>query len=684
MRREDAVITDDRDDRIRELFTVVTAADIDPANVTRQWFVDGYDFGAKHLRDQTIRWLNIGKAGGQGTPRLLADGEYAASLFRVCSSCGQVDTATGRNQTTEHRPWCPHRKSPTEQTRSVALSRTLCTEGLVIRLPTSVTLGDMFAVPSLSAAILLGLRERIGGAPDHIQIASIVDPTLSNGGDNHHALLLHDVVPGGTGYLAELADPETVWTILHTAWQVLRDCECQDEQRLACHRCLLPFAAPHQVRSVSRAAGERHLRDILNGGFVDPDVDPSVEMGWACTTVEPIGFDPESNLEQQFRAVLADRLSAAGATVKDTPASNGNRSTITLGGSGRVWTLEPQQHVLGSKPDFLLRCNQGGIPEVAIFTDGWRYHATPKINRLSDDATKRGLLRDSGRVVLGITWADLEAAAAGTVGPPSWFRGDHTGPILQETGGELTSASLALITGGPIDFLIGWIQNPEPDAIERLANWLPLFLLGAAQNRSVIGDNVPAAVALSVLDGAPMPATNGTQDWIWRDDTVALATVADPAMVMTTALVLDDRDQHLGESHKAAWRDWLRMSNLLNLRTRPTLITTVRQLQAGAAGTVAAPTSDVALPHAWQELWDNGTDAERLLIVAMAEAGLDPTPVQGEETTSGLALGLSWPQLHLVVDLGLSHEDRDELSPDWILVAPDIDAVIAALPSGRS
>jgi len=92
----------------------------------------------------------------------------------------------------------------------------------VIRLPTSVTRGDSFAVPSLGAAILLGLRERIGGAPNHIQVASIVDPTLSNGGDNHDALLLHDVVPGGTGYLAELADPETVWTILHTAWQVLR------------------------------------------------------------------------------------------------------------------------------------------------------------------------------------------------------------------------------------------------------------------------------------------------------------------------------------------------------------------------------------------------------------------------------------------------------------------------------
>jgi len=686
MRRDDAVITDDRDDRIREVFTVITAADIDPANVTRQWFVDGYDFGAKHLRDQTIRWLNIGKAAGQGSPRVIANSDYAASLFRLCSSCGQLDTAAGRNVSTEHRPWCPHRKSPTEHTRSVALSRTLCTEGLVIRLPTSVTLGDMFAIPSLSAAILLGLRERIGGAPDHIQIANIVDPTLTNGGDNHDGLLLHDVVPGGTGYLAELADPETVWTILHTAWQVLRDCECQHEQRLACHRCLLPFAAPHQVRSVSRAAGQRHLRDILNSGVLDPDSDPTVEMGWACTTVEPTGFDPESNLEQQFRAVLAERLAAVGATVKDAPTGKGNRSTITLGGSGRVWTLEPQQHVLGSKPDFLLRCNQGGIPEVAIFTDGRKYHATPNINRLDDDATKRGLLRDSGRVVLGITWADLEDASAGTVAPPSWYRPNDSGEILQATGGELTAASLALITGGPIDFLIGWIQNPQPDAIERLANWLPLFLLGAAQARSVAGEQPPADVALALLDGAALPAVEGLQDWAWRDDTVVLAAVADPAMATTVALVLDDRPQNLGETHKEAWRDWLRLSNLLNLRTRPTVITTVRLLRTPAEVTVspAAPSPDVPLSPAWQERWDNGTDTERLLIVAMAEAGVDPIPTQGQETSGGLAVGLSWPHLGLVVDLDFSDEDRHELAPEWTLVDPDVHAVLAALATERS
>ena len=683
MRRDDATITDDRDDRVREVYSVLTAADVDPANVTRQWFVSDYGFGAKHLRDQTIRWLNLGKASGQGSSLLIADGEYAASLFRVCVSCGQLDTATGANKPSEHRPWCPYRKAVTEATHSIALSRTMRTEGLVIRLPRSVTLGDMFALPSLSAAILMGLRERIGGAPDHIQVTGTVDPTKTDGSGNHEALLLHDIVPGGTGYLAELADPQAVWSMLHTAWTLVRDCPCQDERRLACHRCLLPFAAPHQVRSVSRAAAERHLHDILTSGHGG---DVPHEIGWACTTIEPTAFDPESTLEQRFRAVFGKRLKAVGATVKEIPTIVGNRLTITLGGSGRVWTLEPQQPISGCKPDFVLRCSDGAIPEVAVFTDGWRWHASPATNRLADDANKREVLRGTGRVVLAITWDDVEAADTDTVTPPDWYHPAQAAEIMQQAGGELSSASLNLITAGPIDFLIGWIQDPQPAAVERLANWLPFFLLAAAQHRSVVGESGPTSAAVTVLDGTvPSPMPDGL-DWVWRYDTVALATQAiDGSQAnLSTAVILDDRPQSVGADHKDAWRRWLKISNLLNLRTRPTVISTwTRVHSAPTLDPVTGQPSAGALPSDWQELWDNGTALERLLIEALADAGV-PIPTQGEETSEGLVLTLCWPDRHIAVDFDYSPEDRADLEPTWHLTAPTVDAVLEALAGGKA
>ena len=269
MRREEASIDDSTDERTREQFTVVTSADIDPEKIAKQWFVDGYGFGVRHLRDMTIQWTNIGRTASQGSPRTISGSDYSAPLFRVCSSCGQLDTSTLMNQASEHRPWCPRRKSTEESTKTLGLARRLRTEGLVVRLPAMVALGDKFAVPSLSAALLLGLRELIGGAPDHIAVEMIIDPTHSDGGDNHDALLLHDLVPGGTGYLADLSDPETFWSVLHRAWVVLRDCPCQDENRLSCHRCLLPFAsyrgAPRVRRTGRPAAPGDRLRRARPG-----------------------------------------------------------------------------------------------------------------------------------------------------------------------------------------------------------------------------------------------------------------------------------------------------------------------------------------------------------------------------------------------------------------------------------
>jgi hypothetical protein len=41
---------------------------------------------------------------------------------------------------------------------------------------------------------------------------------------DRRALLIHDTVPGGTGYLAEFADHTKVWAVLAAARQIVRDC----------------------------------------------------------------------------------------------------------------------------------------------------------------------------------------------------------------------------------------------------------------------------------------------------------------------------------------------------------------------------------------------------------------------------------------------------------------------------
>ncbi|WP_350279111.1 DEAD/DEAH box helicase [Kribbella sp. HUAS MG21] len=683
MRRDEAVITDRDDERHTERFTVAVSADIDPDHVTKRWYVEGYGFGAKHLRDLTIRWFNLGKATAHGGARTISGNEYTASSFRVCSACGKLDQASRANTRQEHRPWCPLRTATNEDTRDITLGRTLVTEGIVLRLPATVTLGDRFAVPSLSAAILLGLRERIGGTPDHIDVAAVVDPTYSDGSENAAALLLHDVVPGGTGYLAELADPAVVWEILHTAWKIVRDCECASEQRLACHRCLLPFTPYGDARVVSRAAAERHLRIILASG--DTEVEPAETMTWACTEEQPAIFDPETVLEQRFRAVLLERLATVGAAVTDTPGPQGNRAVIRIGGSQRLWTLEPQQMVLDSRPDFVLRCDQMGIPGVAIFTDGWQYHASPSINRIAEDAVKRRHLRDAGWVVLAVTWDDLEQAQQGKASHPDWLDPAKVGDIVAYSRGELAPAAVELLGKGPVDYLVQWIQQPDPESMASLAKWMPFFLAGKSTPIKSSTEQPLARVAVDLLVGR-RDSSGPAMGWAWEFDTMAVVARQINHTATEVALMLDDRHEQVGREHEPAWREWLRMSNLLNLRGLPVTVGTVSRVDAEIVHpTTLRPEQPAAqlLPAKWQALVDHAiSDRERELLIALAERTVDPPPVQGFESADGIPIVLSWPDRRIAVDIDLAAQDRIDLEADhWKVVRDDPEAIIVAVGS---
>ncbi|MDO9352276.1 MAG: DUF1998 domain-containing protein, partial [Solirubrobacteraceae bacterium] len=310
MRREEAAIDDARDERDRVRFEVAVTADVVPEHVTREWYVEHHGFGARHVRDLRVRWLNLGRANGQGAPAMIAGREHAAEYFRVCKACGQLDSYAGGNNARDHRPWCRLRKAETEDTHSLVLSRTLETEGLLLRLPPLVSMGNAYAVPSIVAAVKLGLREYIGGAPDHLSVELVAD--VGNPGTD--AVLLHDVVPGGTGYLAELADPLVLRKILRLAYEVVRDCDCVEQGRLACHKCLLPFADWGRIHLVARSEAERQLEDILTA-------DGQLELkdeAWPITDVPVVGVDPESKMEQRFREVLRKRLETVGATIQTT------------------------------------------------------------------------------------------------------------------------------------------------------------------------------------------------------------------------------------------------------------------------------------------------------------------------------------------------------------------------------
>ena len=679
MRRDEALIDDARDERVKEKFDLVTLADVDPERVTQQWYVEDYGFGVKHVRDLEIRWLNLGRSAGHGSARYLGGHEVNAELFRICSECGRLDSGTGRNSKYEHRPWCPLRNAPEEDTRRIALTRSLVTEGLLLRLPPLIALGSSFALPSLAAAVKLGLREHIGGAPDHLALEVVVDPSTDGADPNPDALLLHDLVPGGTGYLAELVEPATLRAILFRAYEVLRDCTCATTTRLACHQCLLPFANPGQDRTVSRSEGQRLLHEILHGG-VQTDDEPAADDSWKVTEVAVQNFDPESKMEQKFRAVLKTRLASLGAHIKEIPGERGTSLEITVGG-GRTWRLDPQVNLLGSKPDFVLTCDDTSVPRTAIFCDGWRFHASPIHNNLAQDAAKRAILRDDGLFVLSLSWADLED----DTDPPAWFAPDAVGHIISGSGLKLGPNHFDLVKGDAMSLLMTWIQAPDPGALRAIGDALPFVLAPRAQERGSTGQRSDlATLAGELLDGDSLQQGNGDAPvWAWRDDTLVVLSRMNPKNQATEiAVVLDDRDAAVGLPHRPAWQAWLRLSNLVGLRSVGTTVTARSAVATAPPPTQAAPDTPV-VDVAWTPVLEEATEAERGYLLALSAEDV-PLPELGVEI-DGIPLGPSWPERKVTVALDLVDDERGLLVDlGWTVVDTDIDALRAALTEGES
>ncbi|WP_432560415.1 DEAD/DEAH box helicase [Granulicoccus sp. GXG6511] len=672
LQRDEAHIGDRTDDRKRARFTVVPAVDVAPDDLAGSWFVEQLGFGARYARRLTIRWLNIGPR-GPGPSRDLAGETYAAPLFRICRGCGVRDRATHENRPEEHRPWCTHRNATDEKhVETLALSRTLHTQGVLLPLPWSVVLGDEFALPSLTAAILLGLRETFGGSPDHIGVLACPDPVL--GGENRKALLLHDTVPGGTGYLADLARPEQVWDLLTRAYLLVRDCACADEGRQACHRCLLPFAG-REPNKVSRATAERHLRDLLTLGEHD---DPTAGMLWRVTKDTPPADDPWSHLEKRFHREFRDLVEGLGGTIVTRPTAQGNQLTITLGKSRRTWYLSPQLTVSGAKPDFVLECSDQSIPRVAIFPDGRQWHASHAHNRLADDAEKRANLRDAGYVVLAVTAEDVRLHQEGvTPNPPAWWDDQKAAYVVQHA--PKSSVMMPAVLGGPFAFLRSWLTDPDPDAQQALAQALGLMFLQSAD--AVDGDQPLVDQVRRRVRGGTSVVAAPRPGGMYAKGALGVGVAAiGPGPALELCVLLDDGAKALGApGFEESWREWLRLSNALQLSQAPLTIATLGM--ATRVDVVAPPVEvavEIEIPEPWRPAYDNAAgDDERTFLRALADRGLPaPDEIGPELGEIGLIVDYAWTDLKVAVMEDPAEEDVTDLAAEgWRLIGLDPAAV---------
>ncbi|WP_245574632.1 DEAD/DEAH box helicase [Actinomyces dentalis] len=740
---DDARIGDSSDDRIRTRFEILPLADFDPERAVRQWSVEASGFGLTRYRGMSLRWLNTGRAlAGQSVDRV-AGLPVSSRDFRLCEACGKLDTDTGASTAREHRPWCAHRTDPAEHVIAVDLMRELRTEAIAFVLPLGFAT-DWVGADSLTAAIRLGLEITTGGSPDHLGIAVVPHPVAGGApGETRPALLLHDTVPGGTGYLTDHDDPAKLWNLLVRTGQHLEDCPCRTENRGMCPDCLQPHALSGEV---TRAAALHAIRQLLGPDAEGPFADLAPEAPlWHVTDEAVRAGTGESPLEVRFRAELIDRLGKEMA-VRAVGDPSGAPALEIDGGR---WRIRPQLDALGARPDFTCLRPAGRAP-IAVFIDGRRYHATRAHNRLADDAAKRERLRAAGYRVIAVGAEDL-----GGPWNPTWLDDDavarlKNGSLGPARAGAVTDRAIAAWRGGPMALLESMLlddaddgpdASPEATALSALADsiWGPLICDAArrlppsgaasppyspAQGASAPVHYSPAAraqadplwEALRALrpdedlpklvgagagvepTGAGVGARARVSGSVFTSPHLALAVRLTGVSTTGMALMLDDSDEALtSPDHAEAWLAWLRLGNVLALAQAPVAITTTsRALDElrGRAKTRALAADAGVSPEAMSDLGWNDVDAELTppdvlaLLPRLAAAGI-PRGDDGAEVADGVMTDLSWQDRRVAVVADPMEGDVEALAAaGWRVVVPGDDpeqtiARIAALLEGH-
>lgn len=655
-KRDDARIIDDHDSRSSHNYTIATAVDIDPAAVRKEtsWRHKQVTFGVDHVRVAVIRRFNLGRAKfGRRADTAFAGQQVNVTGFTVCTMCGgATDREPGnapvqeaiseslslasRPDLAHHRPWCPtrsrsHPQQPEEQRVITATEHT--TEALRILLP-AATYQVAERLASFSAALHLGIAKRYGGDPAHIRSTTSSEPDRETELTRHY-LVLYDALAGGTGYLERLAgsDGEEFRSVLAAAQQVLRQCSCATgpHPRKACHLCLLGHAPQRDYRLLDRQEALWMLDELLG---VDG------RSGWQPIRTEHTGSarmrfanQAESDLERRFIDTFDRWLAKSGQQQPhghaETPTGRiGKQFTLErsdAAGPPLQWELIAQKHLPehATRPDLLLRpladssavansAADSTVPSIAIYLDGYRWHASSKTNRIAGDAAKRARLRADGTLVWQITWDDVMAweeglrerakrsdeddvdappnplaaviagAAADAAWPPYDISPAGPGGKVREQwrNARRDPAELdELVYAGAIPSLLGFLRKPDQ------AYWQDLAVRavsGLLANPAQLAGNVAAAdpsAATPWIEAAlrdePRPAVTGQGLRLIaaKDGSgLPLLVIVDQTQAAAKLLrwscltVLDDRDQALDgdrPEHRRRWKAWLCWGNLL-------------------------------------------------------------------------------------------------------------------------
>ena len=444
-RKEEAVLDDKSDDRDSNSYVT-----------SKHFILDGsvkasglrtIPFGIEYCKSVDVIDINLGDSEQKDVRDLdINEHEHIPTKgFVTCKYCGKSTSKSNELNVVDskdlHYPFCKNKDKrymdkPDDYFEEVYLYHKFHTEAIKVLLPVqdvdTEETTDMFA-----AGIGLGLRDYFAGNPDHIQI----EKYKSYNEETHkfdRYVILYDTIPGGTGYLAQISKPEEFEKILQNAWERIHTCDCQNHGKDGCYHCIYTYSNNRIQDKLSRKRADELFRKILDYCRNENNGSSNWEDVKALGNLSSDGGLEESELEKRFvyalqRFVQEDNQLGGTHAWKFQQNETSYHQQYNLvydDGTHRLsYEIIPQYILDKSKgvefhtePDFLIRPvlmqeNDGRgwkelpfeyLRSIAVYMDGYHFHASGKHNVFAKDFMKRQSIEKSKQYMsVTLTWADM-------------------------------------------------------------------------------------------------------------------------------------------------------------------------------------------------------------------------------------------------------------------------------------
>ena len=707
-------VGDDSDTRMTKFFLRRLLVDVDDKNVYKAYQMDNqeFPFGFEFVKTAKLREINFGEMDNQGTPLWVNGEEAVRKGFTICKHCGMVQSGKKANHSfsciVKRHPDAPEAQHALQQ--AMYLYREFSTEVLRLLIPATTEDSDRVRTESFTAAFMLGMKEYFGNV-DHLS-ATISEVPCHDSAYRKQYLVVYDSVPGGTGYLKQIVEDESLLaTIFQKALDVMEHCSCNnDPEKDGCYRCLYAYRQSQHMGDISRKAAVHMLKVILSG----KDNLKKIERISSIDTNSI--FDSE--LERRFVEAIRRMKNETNEVRVDTSLINDKEGYVAHI-NGSVWTIEPQVYVgpedgvaIGSKPDFLLRLEKE--PErsgahtprrpIAIFTDGFTYHR----DIVHEDTAKRNAIRRTGRYrVWSLSYQDVQSVFQGqgryavqTLDATQMYR---SGQMYKALVSRWKANAIEPSSMRAFDLFFYYLSHPEAeDVLEKQASAYSLSLVDMVnpivyaswKNRWEIYSEASHFTDTDLLKGDVLCG-----EWQPPESQSALTVFAGVRMEdmkhsgsSDVYAILDDMVEHKDKKYEAVWNGFLQFSNLMQFLPHYMSAST-RGLRDGSYTVLPAfgeeGASISADEQAWKDVLEMVYDEGTRSILLQVQKLSGPVPdllgeeIMGDSSRVVGEIEVGWSDYKVCYLTAPNETCRDQLEKDGWKVLHDVSDVTEAWFGGN-